>query len=133
MILDEAIEDFRYDAEQNMADLDISFAKRNNQIADWLEDYKRLCTEKEQVIYERAYKDGYDKGYSDGRFAGYNKAIDDFVKSEDHLMKKIKEEKAEVSIDYEWRKVVCLDDIRIMLHQGLLETAEQLRKGAVND
>ena len=57
----------------------------------------------------------------------YNKAIDDFIKSEDYLMEKIKEEKAEVSIDYEWRKVVCLDDIRRMLHQGLLEIAEQLK------
>ena len=85
--------------------------------------------EKEQDIYERAYRDGYDKGSSDGRFFGYNKAIDDFVKSEDYLMEKIKEEKAEVNIDYEWRKVVCLDDIRRMLHQGLLETAEHLKGG----
>lgn len=60
---------------------------------------------------------------------GYEHAIDDFVKSEDYLMEKIKEEKAEVSIDYEWRKVVCLDDIRRTLHQGLLETAEQLKGG----
>lgn len=64
---------------------------------------------------------------------GYEQAINDFVKSEDCLMEKIKEEKAEVSIDYEWRKVVCLDDIRRMLHQGLLETAEQLKAGVTND
>ena len=44
-----------------------------------LEDYKRLKSEKEQDIYERAYRDGQDKGLSDGHFAGYNKAIDDFV------------------------------------------------------
>ena len=62
-----------------------------------------------------------------------NKAIDDFIKSEDYLMEKIKEEKAEVSIDYEWRKVVCLDDIRRMLHQGLLEIAEQLKAGGENE
>ena len=60
---------------------------------------------------------------------GYEHAIDDFIKSEDYLMEKIKEEKAEVNIDYEWRNVVCLDDIRRMLHQGLLETAGQLKAG----
>ena len=43
-------------------------------------NYKRLSSETEQDIYERAYKDGYDKGSSDGYFVGYNKAIDDFVK-----------------------------------------------------
>lgn len=64
---------------------------------------------------------------------GYEHAIDDFVKSEDYLMEKIKEEKTEVSIDYEWRKVVCLDDIRRMLHQGLLEISEHLKAGVVND
>lgn len=57
------------------------------------------------------------------------KAIDEFAKAEDYLMDKIKEEKVDVNIDYEWRKVVCLDDIRRMLHQGLCEIAEQL-KGA---
>ena len=64
---------------------------------------------------------------------GYEHAIDDFVKSEDYLMEKIKEEKTEVSIDYEWRKVVCLDDIRRMLHQGLLEISEHLKAGVAND
>ena len=48
------------------------------QIAEWLEDYKRLAKETEQDIYERAYKDGLDKGLSDGHFFGYNMAIDDF-------------------------------------------------------
>lgn len=50
-----------------------------DQIAEWLEDYKRLKSEKEQDIYEQAYRDGQDKGLSDGRFVGYNKAIDDFI------------------------------------------------------
>ena len=49
------------------------------QLAEWLEDYKRLAKEIEQDIYERAYKDGLDKGLSDGNFFGYNNAIDDFV------------------------------------------------------
>ena len=54
-------------------------AKEHEQLAEWLEDYKRLKSEKEQDIYERAYRDGQDKGLSDGHFAGYNKAIDDFM------------------------------------------------------
>lgn len=57
----------------------------------------------------------------------YGKAIDDFVKAEDYLMDKIKEETADVNIDFEWRKVVCLDDIRRMLHQGLNEIAGQIK------
>lgn len=58
-----------------------------------------------------------------------NKAIDEFLKAEDYLMCKIKEETADVNIDFEWRKVVCLDDIRRMLHQGLYEIAEQMKGG----
>ena len=56
-------------------------AKEHEQLAEWLEDYKRLKSEKEQDIYERAYRDGQDKGLSDGHFAGYNKAIDDFTET----------------------------------------------------
>lgn len=59
------------------------------------------------------------------------KAIDEFVKAEDYLMDKIKEETADVNIDFEWRKVVCLDDIRRMLHQGLCEIAEQMKAGGI--
>lgn len=55
-------------------------ANAHIQIARWLEDYKRLSSEKEQDIYERAYKDGYDKGYDQGRFNGYRKAVNDFNK-----------------------------------------------------
>ena len=54
-------------------------AKEHEQIAKWLEDYKKLTQETEQDIYERAYKDGQDKGLSVGRSLGYNKAIDDLV------------------------------------------------------
>ena len=56
------------------------------QIAEWLEDYKRLAKETEQDIYERAYKDGLDKGLSDGLFFGYNKAIDDFAEAVKNLI-----------------------------------------------
>lgn len=63
----------------------------------------------------------YDKKIRD-------KVIEEFVKAEDYLMEKIKEEIAEVNIDYEWRKVVCLDDIRAKLHRGLCEIAEQMKE-----
>lgn len=59
----------------------IERGRYHEQLVKWLENYKRLSSETEQDIYERAYKDGYDKGYSDGNFFRYNKAIDDFVKS----------------------------------------------------
>lgn len=68
MTLDEVIEDFRYDAEQNMVDLDVSFAKRNNQIADWLEELKSI---KEEI--------GTDEWIREHDRLIRNKAIDDFV------------------------------------------------------
>lgn len=84
----------------------IERGKYHEWVAKWLENYKRLSSETEQDIYERAYKDGYDKGCSDGNFFGYNKAIDDFVKS----LYKIGEHK-----DFDW------DDI--------FKVAEQLKGG----
>lgn len=53
LTIDKAINDFRYYAKQNMADLDTSYAKENNQIADWLEelkDYKATNLTPEQMI-----------------------------------------------------------------------------------
>ena len=97
-------------------------AEEHEQLVNWLEDLKRT---QEEI--------GTDEWIKEHDRLIRNKAIDDFVKSEDYLMGKIKEEKAEVSMDYEWRKVVCLDDIRRMLHQGLLEIAEQLKAGVAND
>ena len=41
MTLDEAIEQFKYDAECNRADLDLSFAEDNNKAAEWLEELKQ--------------------------------------------------------------------------------------------
>ena len=41
MTLDEAIEQFKYDAECNRADLDISYAEENEQVAEWLEELKQ--------------------------------------------------------------------------------------------
>ena len=41
MTLDEAIEQFKYDAECNRADLDLSYAEDNEQVAEWLEELKQ--------------------------------------------------------------------------------------------
>ena len=40
MTIDEAIEQFKYDAECNRADLDLSFAEDNDKVAEWLEELK---------------------------------------------------------------------------------------------
>lgn len=77
MTLDEAITLLKFN-NKHIADLKNDDLQ---QIAEWLEDYKRLAKETEQDIYERAYKDGLDKGLSDGHFFGYNKAIDDFAET----------------------------------------------------
>lgn len=53
LTIDEAIKDFRYCAKQNMADLDINFAKENNQISEWLKElkaYKATNFTPEQVV-----------------------------------------------------------------------------------
>ena len=63
MTIDEAIKDLLYDAQCNRADLDIEWAERNEQIAEWLEELK-------------AYRTLDKTNFSDG----YNKALDDFVR-----------------------------------------------------
>lgn len=66
MTIDEAIENFRYDAEQNKVDGDFSFAQNNEQVAQWLEELKAMRN--------------LDKtNFSDS----YNRAIDDFLKEAD--------------------------------------------------
>ena len=77
MTIDEAITLLKFN-NKHIADLKNDDLQ---QIAEWLENYKRLAKETEQDIYERAYKDGLDKGLSDGHFFGYNKAIDDFAET----------------------------------------------------
>jgi hypothetical protein len=48
MNIDEAIKDFRYDAENNRADLDLEFAKENEQVAKWLTKLKAYADLEEQ-------------------------------------------------------------------------------------
>ena len=61
MSIDEAIRQFKYDAECNRADLDLSYAEDNEQLAEWLEELK--------MYRESSYGELYSMVY--------NKAIDD--------------------------------------------------------
>ena len=76
MTIDEAIRQFKYDAECNRADLDLSYAEDNEQIAEWMEELKSL---KENSISKEAFEKMKSKAYKKGHRQGYNKAIDDFV------------------------------------------------------
>ena len=75
MTLDEAIEQFKYDAECNRADLDLSYAEDNEQVAAWLEELKALREEKSD--FQIMAKDIAEGNYEMGMENGYNKAIDD--------------------------------------------------------
>ena len=78
MTLDEAIEQFKYDAECNRADLDLSYAEDNDQVAEWLEDYKHIKQWKSDIMDEFCKYDvnSFEELVTNTR----NKAIDDFVK-----------------------------------------------------
>ena len=73
MTIDEAIKQFEYDAECNRADLDLSYAKDNEQVAEWLKLLKWYEQGMEDIPSESGVlpKDVYH--------AGYSKAIDDFA------------------------------------------------------
>ena len=77
MTLDEAIEQFKYDAECNRVDLDLSYAEDNEQVAVWLEDYKHIKQWKSDIIDEFCKYDvsSFEELIDNAR----NKAIDDFV------------------------------------------------------
>ena len=73
--IDEAIEQFKYDAECNRADLDLSYAEENEQVAEWLEELKALREEKSD--FQIMAKDIAEGNYEMGMESDYNKAIDD--------------------------------------------------------
>ena len=69
--IDEAIEQFKYDAECNRADLDLSYAEDNEQIAEWLEElkaYREIGTVEEcknsVLDIQKAYKKAIDDAKS---------------------------------------------------------------------
>lgn len=77
MTLDEAIEQFKYDAECNRADLDLSYAEDNDQVAEWLEDYKCIKQWKSDIMDDFCRYDvsSFEELVTNVR----NKTIDDFV------------------------------------------------------
>lgn len=72
MIIDEAIEQFKYDAECNRADLDLSYAEDNEQVAKWLEELKAIKDDSIPIIHGKAELELHDKEIR-------NEAIDDFI------------------------------------------------------
>lgn len=78
MTLDEAIEQFKYDAECNRADLDLSYAEDNEQVAEWLEELKHIKQWKSDIMDSFCKYDvsSFEELVTNAR----NKAIDDFVK-----------------------------------------------------
>ena len=77
--IDEAIEQFKYDAECNRADLDLSYAEDNEQVAEWLEELKAY----REIGTVEGYKNAiecYTREYTIRKSnIQYDKAIDDFV------------------------------------------------------
>ncbi len=106
MTLDEAIEQFKYDAECNRADLDLSFAEDNDKVAEWLEELKTIKS------------DGFtDDLLNMGFTKGYNKAIDDFSER----IKQVTYTSGTESDGYYKIHAICERDID--------EIAEQLKAG----
>ena len=77
MTIDEAIEQFKYDAECNRADLDLSYAEDNEQIAEWLKDYKHIKQWKSDIMDSFCKYDvsSFEELVTNVR----NKTVDDFA------------------------------------------------------
>ena len=75
MTIDEVIEQFKYDAECNRADLDLSYAEDNEQVAEWLEELK-------------SYRASVFSGDMTQKMLKeeYCKAVDDFAESVKNLI-----------------------------------------------
>ena len=112
MTIDEAIEQFKYDAECNRADLDLSYAEDNEQLAEWLEELKELRNMTAGHLYAVAFNRGYLKAEKEVR----EKTIDDFV----NQFNVIVDEKCGTDTNNYFRKIVK-------------KVAEKLKAGGVND
>lgn len=99
MTIDEAIEQFKYDAECNRADLDLSYAEDNEQVAEWLEELK-------------SYRASVFSGDMTQKMLKeeYNKAIDDFVEACDN-------------------QFIAMYGQRYIDMRNIKEIAEQLKEG----
>ena len=77
MTIDEAIEDLIYDAQCNRADLDIEWAERNEQLAEWLEELKFVRRWKADVMESFCKYDA--SSFEEIVYNTRNKAIDDYI------------------------------------------------------
>ena len=77
MTIDEAIEDLIYDAQCNRADLDIEWAERNEQLAEWLEELKFVRRWKADVMESFCKYDA--SSFEEIVHNARNRAIDEFV------------------------------------------------------
>ena len=112
MSIDEAIRQFKYDAECNRADLDLSYAEDNEQLAEWLEELKELRNMTAGHLYAVAFNRGYLKAEKEVR----EKSIDDFV----NQFNVIVDEKCGTDTNNYFRKIVK-------------EVAEKLKAGGENE
>ena len=71
--IDEAIEQFKYDAECNREDLDLSYAEDNERVAEWLEELKEYKKNSNTCPMCDTYCSYLAEEFENG----YNKAIDD--------------------------------------------------------
>lgn len=113
MSIDEAIKQFKEDAEYYRADFDLEWAEENEQVAEWLEELKEL----------RKFKNDFTdlgKLYSEIRLEERNKAIDDFAEQLS-IRYTILEERGYVGVTFE------------KLIQNVFEYAEQLKGGIKNE
>ena len=97
----------------------IENGKYHEQIAEWLEELKKLrqCTN----IENREYP--YFNGFKEGKQVGYNKAIDD-------LSNKICIHFADWQYSEEDK---CIKDIIELAYESVEEIAEQLKEGGNDD
>ena len=122
MTIDEAIEQFKYDAECNRVDLDLSYAEDNEQIAKWLEELKFIRQWKSDVMDSFCKYDvsSFEELIANAR----NKAIDDFAE-------KLKSECREHYIDCDPYFGGITDSI--LYEDDIEEIAEQLKAGEQNE
>ena len=106
--IDEAIRQFKYDAECNRADLDLSYAEDNEQLAEWLEELKSIKDGSIPIIHGKAELELHDKAIR-------NEAIDDFVKK---ICEKYTEEESKGNY-----KQYCVE-----IKQNIADIAEQLKE-----
>ena len=81
MTIDEAIEQFKYDAECNRADLDLSYAEDNEQVAEWLEELKAL-----RLLLDWAIECDFGLDSFPGAYAKYRHTLTDDMTYKDMII-----------------------------------------------